>query len=207
MTIETLRQKFTLQLPGETAQNRMSPQPKYVEDKEERYQDHHPINSAVMLLLIPYQGDLAIPFIKRTNVGKYHGGQMALPGGKTEPGDGNSLYTALRECEEEIGVTSNEVTVIGKLSDVYIPLSNFNITPFVGTIPEMPNFVLSKNEVEKVIIIPLKELLDDRNKTKQVLYRQEQRIIAPGYKIGENFIWGATAMIIAELEAMVKNER
>lgn len=62
----------------------------------------------------------------------------------------------------------------------------------------------SKNEVEKVIIIPLKDLLDDRNKTNQVLYRQEQKIIAPGYKIGENFIWGATAMIIAELEAMVK---
>ena len=100
-----------------------------------------------------------------------------------------------------------EVTVIGKLSDVYIPLSNFNITPFVGTIPEMPNFVLSKNEVEKVIIIPLKDLLNDKNKTSQVLYRQEQKIIAPGYKIGENFIWGATAMMIAELEAMVKNEQ
>ena len=65
----------------------------------------------------------------------------------------------------------------------------------------MPNFVLSKNEVEKVIIIPLKDLLDDRNKTSQVLYRQEQKIIAPGYKIGENFIWGATARMIAELEA------
>ena len=71
----------------------------------------------------------------------------------------------------------------------------------------MPNFVLSKNEVEKVIIIPLKDLLDDKNKTSQVLYRQEQKIIAPGDKIGENFIWGATAMMIAELEAMVKNEQ
>ena len=184
----------------------MSPQPKYVEGKEGIHQGH-PISSAVMMLLVPYQGDLAIPFIKRTNAGKYHGGQMALPGGKSEPGDGNSLNTALRECEEEIGVPPKEVTVIGKLSDVYIPLSNFNITPFVGTIPEMPNFVLSKNEVEKVIIIPLKDLLDDKNKTSQVLYRQEQKIIAPGYKIGENFIWGATAMMIAELEAMVKNEQ
>ena len=206
MTIETLHQKFIHELPGETAQERMSPQPKYVEGKEGIHQGH-PISSAVMMLLVPYQGDLAIPFIKRTNAGKYHGGQMALPGGKSEPGDGNSLNTALRECEEEIGVPPKEVTVIGKLSDVYIPLSNFNITPFVGTIQEMPNFVLSKNEVEKVIIIPLKDLLDDKNKTSQVLYRQEQKIIAPGYKIGENFIWGATAMMIAELEAMVKNEQ
>ncbi len=172
MTIETLHQKFIHKLPGETAQERMSPQPKYVEGKEGIHQGH-PISSAVMMLLVPYQGDLAIPFIKRTNAGKYHGGQMALPGGKSEPGDGNSLNTALRECEEEIGVPPKEVTVIGKLSDVYIPLSNFNITPFVGTIPEMPNFVLSKNEVEKVIIIPLKDLLDDKNKTSQVLYRQE----------------------------------
>ena len=58
-----------------------------------------------------------------------------------------------------------------------------------------------------MIIIPLKDLLDDKNKTSQVLYRQEKKIIAPGYKIGENFIWGATAMMIAELEAMVKNEQ
>ena len=206
MTIEALHQKFIHELPGEAAQDRMSPRPKHVEGEEGIHQGH-PIHSAVMRLLVPYQSDLAIPFIKRTNVGKYHGGQMALPGGKSEPEDGNSLNTALRECKEEIGVTPKEVTVIGKLSDVYIPLSNFNITPFVGTIPKMPNFVLSKNEVEKVIIIPLKDLLDDRNKTSQVLYRQEQKIIAPGYKIGENFIWGATAMIIAELEAMIKNEQ
>ena len=81
MTIETLHQKFIHELPGETAQERMSPQPKYVEGKEGIHQGH-PINSAVMILLVPYQGDLAIPFIKRTNAGKYHGGQMALPGGK-----------------------------------------------------------------------------------------------------------------------------
>ena len=166
MTIETLHQKFIHKLPGETAQERMSPQPKYVEGKEGIHQGH-PINSAVMMLLVPYQGDLAIPFIKRTNAGKYHGGQMALPGGKSEPGDGNSLNTALRECEEEIGVPPKEVTVIGKLSDVYIPLSNFNITPFVGTIPEMPNFVLSKNEVEKVIIIPLKDFLSSSKSLKK----------------------------------------
>ena len=124
-----------------------------------------------------------------------------------ETSDKDSRETALRECNEEIGVSPDKVTILGRLSDVYIPLSNFNITPFVGTIPEMPNFVLSKNEVEKVIIIPLKDLLNDKNKTSQVLYRQEQKIIAPGYKIGENFIWGATAMMIAELEAMVKNEQ
>ena len=190
MTIETLHQKFRHELPGQAAQDRMSPQPKYVEGKEGIRQGH-PINSAVMMLFVPYQGDLAIPFIKRTNVGKYHGGQMALPGGKSEPGDGNSLNTALRECEEEIGVAPKEVSVIGKLSDVYIPLSNFNITPFVGTIPEMPNFVLSKNEVEKVIIIPLKDLLDDRNKTNQVLYRQEQKNYSPRLQDRRKFHLGS----------------
>ena len=205
MTIETLQQKFIHPLPGKAVQNRMSPQPQYIEGKEGV---HHckPINSAVMMLLIPCQDDLVIPFIRRTNVGKYHGGQIALPGGKSEPEDGNNLNTALRECEEEIGVSPKNITIIGQLSDVYIPLSNFNITPFVGTIPEMPNFALSKDEVEEMIIIPLNDLLDDRNKTSQALYRQEQKIIAPGYKIGKNFIWGATAMMIAELEAMVKNE-
>lgn len=205
MTIDTLKQILTQQLPGKIAHDHMSPQPKYIEGREGVH-DRPPIKSAVMMLVAPYQGDLAIPFIKRTKAGKYHGGQIALPGGKREPLDQNSLATALRECSEEIGVMPDNITTIGRLSDVYIPLSNFNITPFVGTIPEIPNFVLSKNEVEKVIIIPLNDLLDNRNKTSQTLYRLDQKIVAPGYKIGDNFIWGATAMMIAELEALIKNE-
>ena len=70
----------------------------------------------------------------------------------------------------------------------------------------MPNFVLSPNEVDEVIPVSLQQILDDRNKTVRTIFRNNHEIKARGYQIGENFIWGATAMIIAELETLLKHE-
>lgn len=190
-------------LPGEKAHQKMAPRPKFIEGFEGVH-SMPPVNSAVLVLVIPYEDELAIPFIKRANAGKYHKGQIALPGGKMEADDENALQTALRECHEEIGVPMEKVSIMGVLSDIYIPLSNFNITPIVGTTLRKPEFILSEDEVEKVIIVKLSELFDDKNKTTSSFYRHEHEIVAPGYKIGENFIWGATAMIIAELEQLMK---
>lgn len=181
----------------------MAPHPKFIEGYEGKH-SAPPINSAVLVLVVPFENELAIPFIKRSNAGKYHGGQIALPGGKMEKSDMNALQTASRECYEEIGVPMENVSIMGVLSDIYISQSNFNITPIVGTTLKMPEFVLSKDEVEKVIIVKISELFNDANKTTSSFYRHEQEIVAPGYKIGENFIWGATAMIIAELEQLMK---
>lgn len=206
VTIETIQKVLMHELPGAAAHALMTPEPHYVKGVEGIHH-HSPVNSAVLLLLIPYREEWVIPFIQRTSVGKYHGGQIALPGGKVEPEDVNARSAALRECHEEIGVKPEDITIIGSLSDVYIPLSNFNITPFIGTIPKMPNFVLSKDEVEEVILIPLNDLFDDKNKTSHLLYRHDQQIVAPGYKIEDHFIWGATAMMIAELETLLKNEQ
>lgn len=190
-------------LPGEKAHNQMAPRPKYIEGIEGMHSSP-PVNSAVLVLVVPYENELAIPFIKRANRGKYHGGQIAFPGGKMETGDADALQTALRECHEEIGVPEEKVSILGVLSDIYIPLSNFNITPIVGTTLKLPDFTLSPEEVEKVILIRLSDLFNDANKTTHSFIRHEHEIVAPGYKIGEHFIWGATAMIIAELEQLMK---
>lgn len=190
-------------LPGEKAHSIMAPRPKFIEGHEGIHTSP-PVNSAVMILVLPLENELVIPFIKRVNRGKYHGGQIALPGGKMEQTDANTLQTALRECYEEVGVYPDSISILGVLSDIYIPLSNFNITPIVGTALKMPEFKLSENEVEKVILVKLSDLFDEKNKTIQSFYRYEHEIIAPGYQIGENFIWGATAMIISELEQLMK---
>ena len=190
-------------LPGEKAHRLMAPRPKFIAGIEGIHTTP-PIKSAVLVLVVPYENELAIPFIRRTKAGKYHGGQIALPGGKMEKEDKNALQTALRECHEEIGVPENSVSILGILSDIYIPLSNFNITPIVGTTLKLPEFVLSVNEVEKVLLIKLSELFNDTNKTTHTFTRHDHPIVAPGYKIGDNFIWGATAMIIAELEQLMK---
>ena len=159
-------------LPGEKAHALMAPRPKYIEGIEGVH-PCPPVNSAILALIVPFENELALPLIKRVNRGKYHGGQIAFPGGKMEKEDADALQTALRECHEEIGVPEEKVSILGVLSDIYIPLSNFNITPIVG-------------------------------KTTHSFVRHDHKIIAPGYKIGENFIWGATAMIIAELEQLMK---
>lgn len=182
----------------------MTPRPKYIEGIEGLHSSP-PVNSAVLVLIVPYENELAIPFILRSDSGKYHGGQIALPGGKMEQEDNNALETALRECREEIGVPEEKVSILGVLSDIYIPLSNYNITPIVGTTLKLPEFTLSTNEVEKVILVKLSDLFEDRNKNTRSFTRHDHEIVAPGYKIGENFIWGATAMIIAELEQLMKN--
>ena len=190
-------------LPGEKAHNIMAPRPKYIEGIEGIH-SCPPVNSAVLALIVPYGNELAIPFIQRSNTGKYHRGQIALPGGKMEQEDTDALQTALRECHEEIGVPEEKVSILGVLSDIYIPLSNFNITPIVGTTLKLPDFTLSTNEVEQIIVVKLSDLFNDHNKTTHAFTRHEHQIIAPGYKIGEHFIWGATAMIIAELEQLMK---
>ena len=190
-------------LPGEKAHRTMVPRPKYIEGIEGRHACL-PVKSAVLILIVPYENSLAIPFIQRSNRGKYHGGQIAFPGGKMEDEDVNALQTALRECHEEIGVPEEKVSILGVLSDTYIPLSNFNITPIVGNTLELPEFTLSENEVEKVLLIKLKDLFDNRNKTISSFFRHDHEIVAPGYKVGEVFIWGATAMILAELEQLMK---
>lgn len=181
----------------------MAPRPKYIAGIEGIHSTP-PVNSAVLILIVPYENELAIPFIKRVNRGKYHGGQIAFPGGKMEKEDTNALQTALRECHEEIGVPEEKVSILGVLSDIYIPLSNFNITPIVGTTLKLPDFTLSRDEVECVLLVKLSDLFNDKNKTTHSFVRHDHEIIAPGYTIGKNFIWGATAMIIAELEQLMK---
>lgn len=205
MKLKKIRTALYNVLPGEKAHCMMAPRPKYIEGIEGIH-TCPPVDSAVLVLVVPYENELAIPFIQRVNAGKYHGGQIALPGGKMEPTDENALQTALRECREEIGVPEEAVSILGVLSDIYIPLSNYNITPIVGTTLCLPEFILSPGEVEKLIIVKLRELFDDNNKTTSSFYRHEHEIVAPGYKIGDNFIWGATAMIIAELEQLMKTK-
>lgn len=190
-------------LPGEKAHRLMMPQPKIIEGVEGIHGEP-PVSSAVMVLILPYENSLAIPFIKRTDRGKYHRGQIAFPGGKVEKEDADALQAALRECQEEIGIPPAKISILSVLSDIYIPLSNYNITPIVGTALQLPDFTLSTDEVEDILLIKLSDLFDDRNKTTRSFSRHEHPITAPGYQIGDHFIWGATAMIIAELEQLMK---
>ena len=142
-------------------------------------------------------------FIKRSDDGKTHAGQIAFPGGKQDATDSDLQQTALREAFEEVGLEHDELKVIGQLSHLYIPVSKFMVHPFVSYSNHEPDFKLSVNEVEKVIPLSIKELSNPRIITTKRIKTFDGIIKdAPCYEIKGETIWGATAMMLSELLEM-----
>ncbi|MGB0424803.1 MAG: NUDIX hydrolase, partial [Flavobacteriales bacterium] len=114
---------------------------------------------AVLLLLYPKGENWSTVLIKRTKYEGVHSAQIALPGGKREAGDADMSDTALREAWEEVGVPLKEVSLLGNLSDVYIPPSNFLVSAYVGVVKSRPGFVAQESEVAEILEMDIKEEL------------------------------------------------
>ncbi len=156
--------------------------------------------SAVLALFYPCVDDLCLAFIKRPEYPGVHSGQVSFPGGGAEPEDTDLVQTALREAFEEIGVPADRVRVLGKLSELYIPPSNFLVTPVVGYLDFRPDFIADPEEVDHIIEVPLTELLSPNCLTeKEIVIFPDVRLNVPCYYARENIIWGATAMMLSEL--------
>jgi 8-oxo-dGTP pyrophosphatase MutT (NUDIX family) len=164
--------------------------------------------SAVLLLLYKKNNTWHTVFIQRTENKSVHSAQISLPGGKYDITDFSKTYTALRETFEEIGIPITNIHVLGQLTPLYIPPSNFMATCIVAYLNTAPVFNINKNEVQAVIEIPLHQLLNPNNKTiKTVNKSDDQSIVmqAPAYILKDtHFIWGATAMMLAEFEEIYK---
>lgn len=203
--IEQLKLRLQEPLPGTAAQNKMSSRVK-VEGVSMEIPDDAK-ESGVLALLFPKQEELNLLLIKRTEDGRAHGGQISFPGGRREKEDNNLQTTALRETFEEVGVASADIDVLGALSSLYIPVSTSNVFPFVGFTPERPDYTLSHAEVQYTLEIPVRELFNPGIKSvKKISPRGFPGITiqAPAYEWdAEHIIWGATAMMIAELEEIM----
>lgn len=163
--------------------------------------------SAVMVLLFIKNEEWYLLAIRRTEDGHAHSGQIGFPGGRYEQEDADMLATALRETYEEIGIPEEKIKVIGAMSPVYVVVSNFNVFPFVGLIESPENLVLSVNEVQAVIEIKLKDLFSPsaKNLTEVVspVFPEIKRKVN-SYLVQDNvMIWGATAIMMAELELLL----
>ena len=134
-------------LPGREAQFLMEPLTRRVEMEKQKNRKNAKL-SAVLILLYPKDDKIYTAMIKRPVYNGVHSGQIAFPGGKKEDDDLNLSETALRETEEEIGVLRNSVEVIGQLSQLYIPPSNFNVQPVIAYTNNIPDFILEENEVD-----------------------------------------------------------
>jgi 8-oxo-dGTP pyrophosphatase MutT (NUDIX family) len=200
---DALEARLKLTLPGSVAQDAMSSRARM---PLQSYLDRNPDyrTSAVMLLLYAVDKAVHTMLIKRPSYDGIHSGQLALPGGKSEP-DEKPVYTAIRETLEEVGVSVSTQQVIGELTPLYIPPSNFLVHPFVAWLQERPAFVPDQREVDKILEVPLSTFLDEQLKTRRrIPIGANMFIDAPCYMIGEETLWGATAMMLAEVEALLK---
>ena len=201
--VERLRERLTQPLPGRAAQERMMG--RVVSMPLKIPENARP--SAVLCLLFPVNGELNVLLMKRREDKTAHSGQVSFPGGSYEQSDADLKATALREAQEEVGIVSSEVDILGALTPLYIPVCNFNVYPYVGYALQRPVYNLSHNEVSYTIEVPLDLLLHaDRKTVTDVISPAVPDVIRQvrAYKLEDGtIIWGATAMIISELEGVL----
>lgn len=201
--LKQLKTRLKDQLPGHIAQVKMAP------SKREKGLDCYDIEnsraSAVLILIYPDNNELHTVFIKRPDYNGPHSGQISLPGGKYEDFDSTLQDTALRETFEEVGINPITVTTIGQLSQLYIPHSNYLVTPYVGYCTEYPNFIPDTYEVDRIITTSIAHLLERKNR-KEFIFRNSRNedIIAPYFDLHGEKLWGATAMIMSEFLEVLK---
>jgi len=193
-------------LPGVSAQMHMAMRGR---DKLKTPADTDRKDAAVIVLLFLRDDVPHILYMRRTEAeGLRHSGQISFPGGRAEESDADLKATALRETSEEVGVDPDAVRVIGSLTSLYIPVSNFMVHPFVGWLDEEPEFTPEPLEVAEIIVAPLRHLQDpanrvvDRLEVKPGMWLED----VPYYDLFGQVLWGATAMITSELLELIKTQ-
>jgi len=205
-SLQDIRRALSHPLPGIHAQLKMAPQPRLGRDLDLGI----PAGcreSSVLILLYPRAGRLHLVLTRRTDMVQSHKGQISLPGGARE-GDESPAQTALRETCEELGVPLNGTEVLGCLSTIYIPHSNYCIYPFVAYRPDPPVFYADPVEVAEVLEVPLALLLDPSIRRVEYWsapdFESPRRV--PFFSIHGQVVWGATAMILSELVSLLDIE-
>jgi len=162
--------------------------------------------SAVILLIYPNKQNLpCVLLIERSVYNGHHSGQIAFPGGKYEEKDSDLQSTALREFYEETGANETPF-IIGKLSDVHIPISKFIVKPYVAYLNERPNFLINEAEVVNLIEWDLQDLLQQNSNKKTKIRVNNTSITTPFYLVEGKILWGATAMIMNELKHLIRED-
>lgn len=201
ITIQDVEEALKIDLPGDKIHQKMLPKGRSLRIPHNQFGKVK--ESAVLVFLFPKNDELCFCLTRRTQNMKHHPGQISFPGGQSEEYESTAYETALREFEEEAGVDKMEVKIIGKLSELYISVSNFLIHPVIGYIDHEPEFNIDQAEVEELIVIPLKSFLYDNNLASVKIETFSGMLDVPCYKINNWVIWGATAMIIVEFTELL----
>jgi 8-oxo-dGTP pyrophosphatase MutT (NUDIX family) len=192
-------------LPGINAHILMAPSGRQPTLSPDYYISMNPRASAVMLLVYPRNGEATLVLTKRRTYAGVHSAQVSFPGGKAELEDTDLEHTALRETFEEIGIASDIIRVSMRFTDLYIPPSNFLVSPFLGILDNEPVFLPADYEVAEIIELPLSMLLNDtivQNAALETSYAPLAKV--PAFNVYGHIVWGATAMMLSEFKEVLK---
>jgi len=204
--LESISKIENISLPGQSAQFKMVPPFRQELVKRQGESIKNAKQSAVLALLYPdVKNETHIVLILRKTYKGVHSAQIGFPGGRVEEDDKSLEHTALRETFEEVGVIEKSVTVIKKLTDVYIPPSNFFVQPFLGYVMKKPKFIKQETEVEDILEVRLSNILDDTNViNKSVSTSYKVDVEVPAFNLNGQVVWGATAMMLSEIKDILK---
>lgn len=192
-----------LSLAGEVAHVEMTP---YRNDVARQLNHkNEPRHSAVAVLLFPGKVEPECILIQRPEYEGTHSAQVAFPGGKQEPNE-SLEQTAKRETQEEVGIDPSRIGFIRTMSELYIPPSNFMVTPFLGILDHEPQYILNPREVAEVFSFPISELIELRKipQTKITL-STGLKLQTPYFHLQHKVVWGATAAILNELRHLLRS--
>ena len=193
-------------LPAEVSHFKMVPPFRQELLKKQKEAIKEAKHAGVLSLFYPDE-DMETKFVlilRKTYKG-VHSAQVAFPGGKLEAQDASLRDTALRETFEEVGVPIDTVQIVRSISQVYIPLSNFYVHPFIGFTQNTPQFIKQDDEVEALIEIDLEHFLDEQSLiSKKVKTSYSIEVEVPAFKLNDYVVWGATAMMLSEIKDLLK---
>lgn len=142
---------------------------------------------------------------RRTESVADHKGQISLPGGAVDPDDSSIARTALREACEEVGVCTDDMRILGSLTPIYIPPSDFCVKPYVAYLPQPPHFQPQPEEVAEILEVPLQYFLDATNVVVEEWLLDEEVKQVPFFNVYGHKVWGATAVVLSEFIAVLES--
>lgn len=169
--------------------------------KPDRMNDDMLKDAAVIVPVYRFDDhDLRIVLIRRSNHG-IHGGQLAFPGGRYEASDNTFLHTALRETEEEIGLSSSNITVLSSLPVIETRATGYRIYPFLAKINPCENWIIQESEVAEVLEASIKDLMKPEFQAEELMQFENWPVPVkiPYYKVGNYKLWGASYRILHPL--------
>lgn len=201
ITVDHVRSALDLDdFDSAAAQQRMAPAPRGWQKR-----DYPPNPAAVMILIYPGpDGILHTVLTLRSAALRGHSGQVSFPGGRQDPGDENLTATARREACEEIGVCGRRLSILGHLPPFYIPASHHDVYPTIAYFDGAPAFVANPQEVSEIFSIALEDLLRSRYKFVERRRIRGVDVRVPYYEARGHKVWGATAMLLSELEGRLR---